>query len=102
MILQLFDVFDGRQNELKNIQLTRLFAVNSIGVEFVVTVDGGVNVDEDDLYRIFFGVVNEGAYLADTVLRLDLGNVNDSYIFSSISYYNIDIVFKICTCFCQY
>ena len=68
-------MFDSRQNGVEDIQLTRLFAVNSIGVEFVVTVDGVVNVDEDDLYKIFFGVVNEGAFLGDTTLRLVQGNV---------------------------
>ena len=101
-MLQLYQVFDSRQNGVEDVQLSRVFAVNSIGVEFVVTIDGGVNVDDDVLYRIFFDTVNEGAFLGDTTLRLDLGNVNDSYIFSSISYYNKDIVFKICTCFCQY
>ena len=77
MILQLFDVFDSRQNGVEDVQLTRLFAVNSIGVEFIVTVDGGVNADEDDLFRIFFDGVNEGAFLGDTALRLDQGNVNE-------------------------
>ena len=73
MILQLFEGFDSRQNGVEDIQLTRLFAVNSIGVEFVVTVDGDVNADEDDLYRIFFGMVNGGAFLGDTTLRLVQG-----------------------------
>ena len=60
---------------MRYIQLIRLYAINSVGVEFAVVMDSDVIVDEDDLYRRFFEAVNEGAFLEDTSLRIDQGEV---------------------------